>query len=455
MSVKPFLADPDFPQLGIVGDPERMREVFQEHLRPLGKAYSIRGCLLSRIRYRQGSRCFVQYTLRLAEPGTGREQSLRVTGLMYAQENRAERTWRKLRAADPGREIPESLLTFEPVSFIPDLKMLVQVFPYDRRLPTLPLLASPSPELEPLLLTRFGPGDWRIEAWDVEPVRYREQLGAVLRHAARARDAATGRKEEKRFYVKVYRDQQGERTYHVLEALQEMSDAGEGFSVGRPVAYLGHLHALVLEEAPGTPLEQILLRGRGTVEAMRKVARALAAFNQADVATTRRHSLPAQVAALERVRNLLQWSCPHLKAEVETIVGTVVAGLEEVPPAPTHRDLKTDHVFLDGDRTVFIDLDSFAGADPVLDPALLLARLAAAPGLLPLSRRRARTAARTFAEEYFAHVPTAWRDRLPLHYASAVLEVAPGFFRRQEPDWPNKIATLVEEAKDSLAGRVW
>jgi hypothetical protein len=122
---------------------------------------------------------------------------------------------------------------------------------------------------------------------------------------------------------------------------------------------------------------------------------------------------------------------------------------------PTHRDLKADHIFLDGERTIFIDLDSFAKADPVLDPAHLLARLAAMPALFPIPRQRARAAAWEFAEEYFSHVPGAWHERLPFHYAGTLLEVAHGFFRRQAPDWPDRIAGLVEEARDSLAGKVW
>jgi len=148
-------------------------------------------------------------------------------------------------------------------------------------------------------------------------------------------------------------------------------------------------------------------------------------------------------------------ACPHLRPEVESIVEGVLAGLEEVPLRPTHRHLSPDHIFLDGERTTFIDLDSFAEADPVLDPAHLLARLAAMPALSPIPRRRARKAAREFAEEYFSHVPGAWQDRLPFHYAGTLLKAANGFFRRQAPDWPDKIATLLEEAKASLAGGVW
>ncbi len=314
-------------------------------------------------------------------------------------------------------------------------------------------MAGPPPELEPVLLGRFGPGDWRVEAWNVEPVRYREQGGAVLRYTAKARNAATGRTREKSFYAKVYRHEKGEQTYQALRALRSRASAREGFSVVRPLAYLSDLRALILEEAPGTPLEEILLGDRDTTAAVRRVAQALAAFNQGDAPPmTRPHLLADQVAVLERARRLLGWACPHLRVEVESIIEGVLAGLQEVPLRPTHRDLKPDHIFVDGERTIFIDLDSLAKADPVLDPAYLLARLAAMPALFPVPRQRTRAAAWEFAEEYFAHVPGAWQERLPFHYAGALLKISFGLFGRQAPDWPDRIATLLEEARASLAG---
>jgi Ser/Thr protein kinase RdoA (MazF antagonist) len=243
----------------------------------------------------------------------------------------------------------------------------------------------------------------------------------------------------------------------VLRELWKQARAnGEGFTVARPLAYLSGLRTLLQEEAPGISLEEILLGESDTTAALRRVAQALAAFNQGDApATTRQYLLADQVADLERARRLLGWACPHLRLEVESIIEGVLAGLQEVPLRPTHRDLKPDHIFVDGERTIFIDLDSLAKADPVLDPAYLLARLAAMPALFPIPRQRGRTAAREFAEEYFAHVPSTWQERLPFHYAGALLKAAQGFFRRQVPDWPDKIATLLEEARASLAGRVW
>ena len=490
MSAERFPADPNLPHLKVAGDPELMREVFQRHLRPLGEEeYQVRECRIFHVRYLRTLRCLLQYNLRLAEVGTGRERSQWVSGAMH-EGDRARRIWEYLRRSGPGRgipgvpgvsppllaplgwirgkprqsdpepEIPDASQTiFEPFSYIPDLDMLVQVFPYDHRLPALPLLMEgPPPELEPLLLERFGPGDWRVEAWDVVPLKYLAELRATFRLTAQARDAATGRTEERRFYAKVYHDEEvGEQTYQVLRALGDKAGAGgAGFTGGKTIAYLGGLRVLVQEEAPGDPLGEVLFRGDEAVPAVHKVARALAALHLGRVvAPLRRYPLQKEVALLQRRGELLRLACPQRGPEIEETVGAVIAGLEEVPPAPTHCDLKLDHVLLDGDDLTLLDFDVFAGADPILDVASISARIVSMPLSSPLSHERAQTLARAFAEEYFAHAPEAWRTRLPFHYAGAVLRVASGIFSVQMPGWPDKVEILLGEAKDSLEGRVW
>ena len=110
MSVGSFLADPAFPQLKIATDPALMKETFRTHLRPVGgKVYDIEDCRFIRLRYRQDSRCFLLYTLRLMERDTDRERDVQVTGIIYAQKDKAEQTWRKLKATDPRQEIPDGL----------------------------------------------------------------------------------------------------------------------------------------------------------------------------------------------------------------------------------------------------------------------------------------------------------------------------------------------------------
>jgi hypothetical protein len=320
-----------------------------------------------------------------------------------------------------------------------------------------PSTAGPSVELEPLVLARFGPGDWQTEAWDVEPVRYLAEMRATLRLTVSARDAATGRTQEKRFYAKVYHDEEkAKQTHEVLQALWEKSNAdGESFSVGRPVVYLDELRTSIQEEIAGIPLRDVLLEEDRAIPVVRKVARARAALHLGQMVTPRRRYPQRDIAIVEQAGKLLPLACPHLRSEIREIVGAIVAGLEEVPPAPTHCDLSPSHIMLDGDRLYLVDLDEFAGADPMLDVARFLTPLATAPLRLPLPRDRGQAAARAFVEEYFAHAPEAWRARLPVHYAIAVLKMANGFFRRQQPGFPDKIEVLVREARKSLAGEVW
>ena len=463
MSAEPFLTDSSLPQLKATRDLELMRDVFQRHLRPHGEegAYQIRECSISHVRHRHGKRCMLQYTLRLAEPDAGREWSQWATGWMYAG-GKTQWIWQKLLTSDLEPDLeqktPGTSPAFAPFFYIPELDMLVQVFPYDHQLPALPLLmAGPPPELEPLLLARFGPGDWQAEAWNVEPVRYLAGRRATLRLTVLARDAATGRAEERRFYVKVYNDEEGEQTHQVLQELWDKANAGDvGFTVGRPIAYLSERRTLIQEESPGVSLQEILLREEDATPVVRKAAKALAALHLGHMTTPRRHRLQDEAAALERKGKLLQQACPHLGSEIEETVGAIVAGLEEVPLAPTHGDLRPKHIFLDGDQIGLIDFDSFAESDPVRDVSRLLALLANTTlTWRPLPQESAWQAARAFAEEYFAHVPESWRVRLPLHYAGAVLKLATGVLWSQVPGWTDKIEALVGEAKESLAGRVW
>src|SRR5205823_1980337 len=367
--------------------PAGMVERFRRHLEPAaGKRYRIETCVPVRFRCRQSTaRCVLQYTLRLLEPGTGRRWEQGVTGLVYAEQGAAERLWREMQAADPCQEIPADWLTFRPVGFIPDLDMVVQLFPYDRKLRNLGLvLGGALHDLDPQLLTRLAPGEWRVTERTMEPTRYRTELGAALKYTLQARDAATGGAATLRCFVKVYRNDHGERTLELLESLGARGERGATrYSVVRPIAYRQDLRTLVLEEAPGTALQQLLRSGHDPAGALRITARAVAAFNQADLgnANVAASPLAVQLEELRRGAAIVEWAQPERAGLVRAITAAVAAGLEEVAPGPIHGDLKPDHVFLAGERVILIDLDSVVLGDPVRDPAHLFADVAGRVGL--------------------------------------------------------------------------
>ena len=193
---------------------------------------------------------------------TGRRRDQWVTGLVYAGRGEAERLWHTLRGDNPRRGIPERWLTFEPVTFIPDLDMVVEVFPFDRRLPHLSqVLEEAALRVDPLLQRRLGPGRWQVLDRGLEPTRYRTELGAALRYTMTAQDARTGRIEEHVCYLKVYRDDRGAATWRLLQTFHDRARLRPApFAVVAPIAYWRDLRTLVLEPALGTPLQRVLLQ---------------------------------------------------------------------------------------------------------------------------------------------------------------------------------------------------
>ena len=452
-----FPVDPDFPQLEIASDPARMLEVFRAHLEPVaGKAYHIDACVPVRFRCRQStSRCVLQYSLRVIDRATGGAFDRWVTGTLYARPGDAERLWRELGATDPKRSIPDQWLAFEPLAYVPELEMLVQVFPYDRQLRGLGrVLATDGEELAPLLGAQLGAGDWRVGGGRLELLRYRSEIGGALRYTLELRDMRSGRTQTRRCYVKVCRPGRGAASFQLMQALcAGQAGAPSAYGVVRPLAYLDELDTLVVDEAPGTSL-LALLRGRDDpMWAVRAAGRAVAAFHLTGRAIGPRDPLAERIRDVERAASLLEWACPEVGDDTRAVAATVVADLTEAPPAPIHGDLKADHLFVAGDRVTFIDFDRVALGDPVSDPARLYAYLTGRVGLDGVPAERAQAAAVAFVDEYFSHVPAEWRERFALQYAGALLDVASGLFRSQAPGWRGMISDVIAEACRALSPR--
>lgn len=457
MDDQTFPRDPFLPQLQIAWNPELMLEVFRHTLRPFGEIeYDILSCKLSRFRYRQGIRSIVLYQLILRERGTGVERNLWVSGVTYP-DDRANRLYHQILSSNAGQRIPESLLWVEPVSYIPELKMLIQVFPQDHFLLTLPLLiAGPPEKLERFFLEHFGPGSWRMERCEVEPVRYRPFIGATLRYKIEAMNTSVNSGRTKYFYVKIYREKSVRQAYELFNKVYlSTSSAGKGFTTVKPLAYFEDLQALVLEAAPGKSLEQLILQDENVDAAILKSARALAEFHQSKMAFTQYRSMQETLLRASKAGRFIQWACPDLSGKVNEIMNKLKLSLKDVPPCPTHLDIKAGHIFIDDDKAVFIDLDSFALSDPVFDPASLLIEMEMRPSLSSIHRSTVDALSKAFLKEYFARVPGNWYNRLPVNYSCAALKAALYYLQHQEPFWSKHVVMIVNRAIEALSGQVF
>src|SRR6266542_2421354 len=145
----PVPDDPALPGLAVALDPAAALPMLSRAFAPL----PITGCRADRVRYRRGARAVVQYSVRFQEASGPRDRW--VTALVYPPE-RAREVLKKLRTGSPSTPtggIPT-------VKDDPESKLVLQVFPFDRRLPSLGALTDPEP-----LVSRLGgpagePGTW-------------------------------------------------------------------------------------------------------------------------------------------------------------------------------------------------------------------------------------------------------------------------------------------------------
>ena len=445
--------DPSSPSTLTTHDPESMRMIMQRFLVAAeGKPFLVLDCRIANTRRRDGSRGTVQYELRLEDPDTGQLWDELVTGVTFGG-NRTQRIWESIRRlAPPGPDVV-SRSALQPFAYVPELDLLLQVFPHDHRLPGLAeLTAGPLPELLHPLIAEFGPGDWQVQTWETETVQYRVDMRAILRLTVEAIEMPSARVSERQFFAKVYRDpDQGRRAFGTQRDLHNQASAVDThLVVAKPITYVDELRTLVTEAVPGISLSKIIRRGKGSIDAVRSAARAIADFHRLDIAAPRR-STSDEIARLQEAQAFLVAARPDLIDEVSGMVEAVAVGLESAPSSLIHGDLKPDHILIDGDHVALIDFDLLGYADPVADVAHLLGFLGR-----PQERSRSRRedpedVAQVFVDEYFSHVPNSWRARLPLHHAMTSIHKAVGLCRRRGVEDQHLVEEVLREGQGFLA----
>jgi tRNA A-37 threonylcarbamoyl transferase component Bud32 len=433
-------------------DPEQMRVILQRHLQASEQvSIRVQECRITNTRRRDGLRGATQYELRLEDASTGRVWDQIVTGITFGGD-RTRRVWETISlTAEPSPEatVRSAVPNF---AYVPELDLLLQVFPHDLRLPALAkLMAGPPPELIPFLLAELGSSEYELLSWTANVVQYRADMRAIVRLTIVATDPATGQARERQFYAKVYRDaEQGRRASRAQADLHQRAAAvGPHLVVAKPVIYDDVLRTLVTEAVSGTSLSKLIRRGRDSVTAVRVAARAIAEFHGLDVDASPR-AIAQEMDRLHEAQQFLASARPDLVDDVSVIVQAVVIGLSEAPSALIHGDLKPDHIFIDGDRVALIDFDLLGHADPVLDVAHLVAFLGR-----PEERSRSRSeetadTAQEFVDEYFRYAPDAWRARLPLYHAMTSIHKAVGLCRRRGADSQPLVEEILREGQAFL-----
>jgi len=424
--------DAALPQIATLWNAEAMLEVFREQLSDLdGAPPSIDGCRVLRVRYRPGSRSIVLYELDTAEKADGGDP-LWVTAVSYADDRAANQYARLSKSLDDA-----STHGLRPYVHIGSLRSLLQIYPYDRELPALPSLAGGTEHsVRDAITSALGPelashgeisDDWRIAT-----ARYRPMQGATLRYTSHADPA-------REVFVKAYRDEEGARAMSTLTALCSAA-AGNGtgrgdFEIVRPLGYCEGPRALVVDRAPGRPMPEMLTDPSAARRVAKRAARALEAFHASAMPCD---SVWGPAEMLDRVRQagaLITVACPELSEPVNRIAAALADYPTGFEPRPSQLDPKPDHFFFEDERVTFIDLDTFAGADPAFDAAFMYARTTALTETAGVPAELARATADAFLEEYFSLAPPGPAERFAINHAYALLQLALYAVRHQAAGW--------------------
>ncbi|MDQ3443200.1 MAG: phosphotransferase, partial [Chloroflexota bacterium] len=341
-----------------------------------------------------------------------------------AESSRMRRLQDRAQAESPGSR----------AAFIPELNGLLQVYPVDYDLKSLARVTDPA-----WIGDRIGRAlSDRSIAVSGQPglIRYKPERKALIRYDL---DHAP----YDRLYGKLHADDRG---VHLAVWTTALIDAG----VATPpvVVSLPERQFIAHAEAVGLPLAA--LRGSaGYARWMEPLAGSMRELQQVELPGLRSHRLADEIAAVKETARFLGTIAPRLAIRLDRVTNDIAARLSGVSDLlhTTHGDFYDDQAVVSGSCLALIDLDEMRLAHPAIDAGNMLAHLISGQD----RGDDVAGAAAAFREAVLTRDP-ALAPNLAAFEAAALLRLAPGPFRRLEPDWPEGIARILTLAEKCLAG---
>ncbi len=415
--------DPRLPQLAWALDWRRMKSLLD-----LPGFAASDGCRVAYIRYKPGTNCIILYEF---------PQPSGPPVWVYA----------KLFAEDRvSRPSDQTLLS----AYYPEHRMALVSFPHDLQMPSLHLVMTPDQRgkvLKSVISERrragFEPywGTWA-------PIRYKPERRCVMRGTYADCSNSTKGDPPGKFYARFYAGPEGERTAQWHRHFAHLTRGK--VRIPACLGYSAKYRVLLLKETGGKPLPIFFTRSTT------KLANALDATSQA-LATW--HGLtpppgapplpsPAKqlLAAASTIQSLLHDPPVPPSDLARRLIETAPSWASE--PSLVHGDFYHDQVLIRKGATArFLDLDELAVGDPLYDVANFCAHLRMLVIRGEMESLRAQWIGARFVEGYQAATGrTIPQHHLNWHISASLLRLAPWPFRRFDPNWPQQIRLLLEEA---------
>ena len=331
MNSTPWLdLDPALPQRDLLLDETLMTEYFSRLVAGNGD-FAIEDCERLRTKYRVGTSLRVLYNLR----GSGR--SYRIAARAFP------RTRRVAKQFESRGELNA-----------PELNTTFWIFPHDRKLKNLAVLANIPDELR-----------------DIEGRRWTRSR--IVAHAPEKSVTAQCLDDDEQLiaYAKVYAGDEGRQIFEthtrVAEALQAKTQ------IPRAIAYFEQHHLLLLEPVAGVSLAAVPSAQRE--HAFFQLGKALKRFHEIDLTTSTPSSSRLTPEALTRGCATISAARPDVAGVVQRLTAKLIAQYKPGETVLLHGDVHPKNILLNDENIVLLDLDQAATGIAAADLGSVIAGL--------------------------------------------------------------------------------
>ncbi len=169
--------------------------------------------------------------------------------------------------------------TKKPFVAAPENRAILYFFPNDAELKGVRLISEPKKIQRSLYdfseifpAEQFRISDRKLRA---EIVRYKPERRAVIRFTSKITNRKSEEKKELALYLRFYADSRAQRMYDLMRSLESTFVEHDGVTVPETIGVLDDRQALIVREAPGKTVEDILCESNALI-AVRMAASALA-----------------------------------------------------------------------------------------------------------------------------------------------------------------------------------
>lgn len=422
---------PNHISFGLATDAERMLRRFEERLYHVWhKQYLLRGLLITRVFPRENDGFAIQYQLTVFDLQRNAAKRL----LLYGHLLGRDEPW------------PDYAAEANPMVFtLPDLRLVVPVFPYDPALGKLPAFYEASPEMLDGV-TAYLDVD-TPEVVDCEVLSYRLERRCVFAYTI-------GAAKQDRIVAKLYRRRRMRPANEILAQMNNNGfdrDSADGLTVPRPYHADLENDALFMEAVPGRSLHA-MLASQDFPRACSAAGRLLAKLHSMPLLSLPDYSFGDELQGLDARIDLVSRVYPRLREPYLRLYEALRAPrqfpLDLHASTTIHRDFYDKQVAYAEKRTSLLDTDSMVIGDPAQDYGNFVAHLILRRMQSPVAQYGVGKGLRAFKEAYGNNggdfeMRTHWWQAATLTRLAALYAL--------RPRWRNLVPELLARAEKSLA----